>query len=250
MPVILFPTRISTKSATLIDHIYYFEGCQTKNNLNLYSGNILTDISDHLPNFIILSNSAANNIMKPRPYIRLYTAKNKDKFSKCLACIDWRSALYSCQDANLCFEKFISIVQNASDNCFPLIRQSRRAFKDKIWITNGIKNSSKNKDILFQRWQLTKCASDEIAYRSYKKIYTSLLKKAQIMYYETIFDTKRNSIKKLWSNLNVLCSNSKKCRVRNTIEKLIDDNGTVITSTLEISNCLNDFFCNVGSNLS
>ena len=27
MPVILFPTRISTKSATLIDHIYYFEGC-------------------------------------------------------------------------------------------------------------------------------------------------------------------------------------------------------------------------------
>src|SRR6201995_1498354 len=33
-PMILFPTRISHKSAKLIDHIYYYEGCHSKKTLN------------------------------------------------------------------------------------------------------------------------------------------------------------------------------------------------------------------------
>ena len=39
MPVIVMPTRITSQSATLIDHIYYFEGAEAKDHVKIRSGN-------------------------------------------------------------------------------------------------------------------------------------------------------------------------------------------------------------------
>ena len=49
MPQITLPTRITGKTATLIDNILI-----NNNVLNCISGNITTSISDHLPQFIVL----------------------------------------------------------------------------------------------------------------------------------------------------------------------------------------------------
>ena len=46
---ITLPTRITEKTATLIDNILI-----NNNALNCISGNITTSISDHLPRFIVL----------------------------------------------------------------------------------------------------------------------------------------------------------------------------------------------------
>jgi len=69
------------------------------------------------------------------------------------------------------------------------------------------------------------------------------------MHYEKLFDNKSNSIKKLWCNLNSLCSNSKRTNIKTAIDKIVTDDEIVITSALDISNFFNEFFCNVGSNL-
>ena len=49
-PLILQPTRITDHSATLIDNIFF-------NSLEHFtiSGNIVYDLTDHLPNFLINS---------------------------------------------------------------------------------------------------------------------------------------------------------------------------------------------------
>ena len=49
LPCILQPTRITEHSATLIDNIF-------SNNMEHHqvSGNVIHDITDHLPNFLIL----------------------------------------------------------------------------------------------------------------------------------------------------------------------------------------------------
>ena len=49
MPQITLPTRITEKTATLIDNILI-----NNNVLSCISGNITTSISDHLPQFIVL----------------------------------------------------------------------------------------------------------------------------------------------------------------------------------------------------
>ena len=51
LPHILHPTRVTDHSATVIDNIFF-------NNTTSYetvSGNIMTHISDHFPQFIILN---------------------------------------------------------------------------------------------------------------------------------------------------------------------------------------------------
>jgi len=53
LPTVIMPTRTS-KSATLIDHIYYYESKNNKRNIHAKSGNLLNDLTDHLPNYTIL----------------------------------------------------------------------------------------------------------------------------------------------------------------------------------------------------
>ena len=53
IPQITLPTRITEKTATLIDNIFTNS---YKHNSNCLSGNITTFISDHLPQFLITEN--------------------------------------------------------------------------------------------------------------------------------------------------------------------------------------------------
>jgi len=51
------PTRITEKSATIVDHIYYFYGKNTKRNICTTSSNLWSDITDHLPSYLLISNT-------------------------------------------------------------------------------------------------------------------------------------------------------------------------------------------------
>jgi hypothetical protein len=134
--------------------------------------------------------------------------------------IDWRNALYSKADVNECYNLFITTITKLFENCFPLTRQSRRACKDKKWITKGLKVSSKHKERLYKIWLSTRNALDEARYYSYKRIYSKLVNKAEILYYDKQFDMKINSMKKIWSNLNRVCSASKSKKCDTVINKL------------------------------
>ena len=89
LPTIVMPTRITQNTATLIDHIYYYEGHNNDSCTALVkSGNILSDISDHLPNYIILYKRAAT-VCNKRPLIRIFSEKNEQTFSSYLQNTDW-----------------------------------------------------------------------------------------------------------------------------------------------------------------
>jgi len=55
LPVVCMPTRITSKSATIIDHIYYYEGrnCSKEFKFKISSGNLWSDLTDHLPNYFL-----------------------------------------------------------------------------------------------------------------------------------------------------------------------------------------------------
>jgi len=74
MPMIIMPTRITTRSATTIDHILYFEGHNCNKNHKLISGNLWSHLTDHLPNYSLIFNSALHhNRASDRPFVRLYS---------------------------------------------------------------------------------------------------------------------------------------------------------------------------------
>ena len=58
-------------------------------------------------------------------------------------------------------------MQSKFEECFPLIKLSRRKAKDKIWITEALRKSSKTKAKLYKKykkWLKTKNLHDENKY--------------------------------------------------------------------------------------
>ena len=119
-------------------------------------------MSDHLPNFILLCNPCKHIDLKHRPLIRLFTEKNKQIFEEKLKRMDWPSFFEGCNDdVNIICDKFLSATKQIFESSFPFQKKSRRACKDKIWITKGLKISSTKKFNLYKKWISTKSQLDE-----------------------------------------------------------------------------------------
>ena len=77
IPCITIPTRLTETSATIIDHINIRLPTK-KVSFKVSAGNLITDITDHLPNFIIMDEEI--NSIKNRPWIRLFNKKKHFEF--------------------------------------------------------------------------------------------------------------------------------------------------------------------------
>ena len=205
LPLSLLPTRITEKTATIVDHIYYFEGKNCKHPISLITGNIICDISDHLANHVVLHNNSGK-CSQDRPLIRLYTQKNLDSFMAKLNNVDWETEVCAIHDVNLAYERFYEILSGLYCESYPLVKMSRKGAKDKKWITEGLRLSCTTKNKLYKKWITTRCKEDEVNYKKYKQLLVKVIKEAKTIYYKTAFNPKINSIKKFWGKLNELCS--------------------------------------------
>ena len=136
------PTRITANTAILIDHIYYSEGRNNK-NITSKSGNFLTDITDHLPNYRLLINNK-KIINTIRPMTRISSENNKNNFVGELCHIKW-DHLFMQTDPNLAYDIFSDTVTALFNKHFPLRRKSWKSAKQKRWITKRLKKSSRIK---------------------------------------------------------------------------------------------------------
>jgi len=93
----------------------------------------------------------------------------------------------------------------------------------------------------------SRSVQDEEKYKNYRRLYNRCRNEAELLYYKEIFDTRINSIKQLWNNLNSFAFLGKK-KDKNNISKLVVDNN-VITDTKSMSNAFNTYFCTVGGKL-
>ena len=71
---ILLPTRVTSHARTLIDHIFYLA---RNSRIQVSPGNLMTDMSDHFANFLILHSSAKSKAAN-RPKVRIFSDRNKN----------------------------------------------------------------------------------------------------------------------------------------------------------------------------
>ena len=140
VPLVIMPTRITSRSATLIDHIYYYEGKNPKEFLKIETGNFLSDLSDYLPNYMLLINEKTKAASK-RPTIRIFSAKHKEKFCELLTSTSWHTVCNE-NDANDAYNAFIKIITDVYDKSFPVVQLSKKRMKDKVWITSALKKAA------------------------------------------------------------------------------------------------------------
>ena len=130
-PSILHPTRITDTSSTIIDNIYINNATES----NICSGNILSLISDHLPQFAILYDNAPE--YKTSSYYAYdYKNFNEGKFLSDYNDIE-RSFLNDNDiDVNQKFEIFLFKLHNLVDKHLPKKKLSKKALKlrSRPWI--------------------------------------------------------------------------------------------------------------------
>ena len=88
----------------------------------------------------------------------------------------------------------------------PLPAQETSPLRYSVWITQGLKTSSRTKNNLYKQWIKTRNPIDEQKYKEYRKVFRQSARTAEAIYYKELFDWKTNTSRQLWANLNMVCS--------------------------------------------
>ena len=242
-PHIIKPTRITDHSATLIDHIYF-------NSVEhaTVSGNLVCDISDHLPNFLIINKLSCIS-SKPTIYQRDYSRLDQEDLLAEVQSINWEEVLPAQVDINIIFDSFHTKLTELIDKHVPLKKVSKRQLRlqSKPWITKGIRSSIAIRNKLYKSYMST---SNDYYFTKYK-IYRNKLKHLILIskksFYNNYFNTNKDNIKETWKGIKQLITLKKTAYSTPTTLKI---GNTKITDTKSIANEFNKYFANVGSNLA
>ena len=236
MPTIDKPTRVYSNSATLIDNIF-------TNKLDDYfaSGNIVSDITDHFSQFLILQ-SLVLPVQPKKIILRDFSRFSEKTFLQEMSQIDWAMLLVG--DINKIFSTFYNKLNKITNKHAPFRTLSKRKAKQmsKPWMTRGLKKSIKVKNELF-------FTGDKDKYKYYRNKITVLTRISKKNYFYNFFESNINNMKKTWDGINNLINKKMKCKTAINKMKRIEDN-SVSSNQSEISNILNKHFATIGHNLA
>ena len=248
LPFITIPTRITPRSRTLIDNIFYNGTIQ-----NTTAGNITTDISDHLAQFLITPNKIINTHEKSNLMKRDFSKFIDEHFILDLNNINWDKHLdFGKNDVNYSLNKLLTIYDAILDRHAPIKKISNREIKlrTKPWITKGILTSIKIKNKLYKKY----CrAKDELrkvnllySFKSYRNLIITLIKKSKKIHYKEFFNNNKKDLVNTWKgiksiiNINSNSNNQPTC---------LNVEGKTITNSTEIANSFNTFFSTIAQKI-
>ena len=236
LPSINRPTRVTDNTATLIDNI--FSNVSDSENIPI-NGILYTDISDHLPIFRICFKKL--NVTKPLPHFKqIINDKTLYDLKVSLGSHNWDSVMSS-HDPNQAFSVFLKDFQHHYSKAIPIKTFSSAYKLRKPWLTEGLLNSIKRKNKLYQKRNKNK-----LKYTSYRNRLTHLLRIAEKRYYSHIFEQNKQNLSQVWKVINGII-NKRKVAVKTSRFK---HNNKILTEAKDIANQFNLYFTTVGSNLA
>jgi len=262
IPEITLPTKLNRNSCKLYDHIF----------TSLKSTSILTTaciylygISDHLPTFISLKSSRKQPSAPTYRYTRDMSDRNVEKYLQKVAEIINKTQFETSLSANpdVSYHSLTSILTNTYKDSFPIkrIKISKYNTKQSPWITQGLLNSIKTRDILYHKLKKTKSSNPsydikEKRLKDHKILLNKLLRKTKREYYTLQFANFANDCKSTWKLLNQVAGRkATKSELPSYFKKIIprkDKPPTeeIIQDEKAIANEFNTYFANIGKKLS
>ena len=149
IPNITKPTRVTPKSATLIDNIF---SNSLSNDNKILNGILYTDISDHFPIFHIDYSTKID--ICPR-YItkRTFSDKGFQNFTDAIHNEKWGDVI-SIEDPQFAYSLFHNKFSKIYEDCFPY-KTVKVGYKNrKPWLTDSLKKCIKRKNNLYKRKKL------------------------------------------------------------------------------------------------
>ena len=243
-PTIVKPTRITSHSATLIDNIYL----NTFDTIdNTQSGILYTDISDHLPVFVVQYGVSQNRKRYIKIEKRISSAQSVEHFRHDLSSHDW-SSIYKSNDPNEQYSYLSDVLENLHNKHFPIktIKINNKT-KQNAWITPGILKSIKRKNKLYRIKIKNPTASNINKFCQYRNRLNHLIRFTKKTYYKSMLEKAEGNIKATWNIINEILNN-KKAHSKNV--DYILSNGKRHRKKTEIANLFNKFFTGIGPSLA
>ena len=240
LPSISKPTRITTKTATLIDNILL----STKLQCQMESHIIIDDISDHLPCLVTLKNQ-----MKCIKEGRTITSRNLNdktitKINEEMKNIDWIQSLTDDSvdnNFNIFHQKLIDTIDHYAPETERRI-SAKNIIRDP-WITRGLLTSLKKQQRLYKHSLVVKTFEANTRYINYRNLLKKLIRKSKYKYLHDKCTEYRQDSRKLWTLINKIIG--KENNKSHVIESIKSAN-IPRTDPYSITNTFNEFFSTVG----
>ena len=207
--LILQPTRITSHSNTLIDNIFSNYVIDS----DIISGNLTATISDHLPQFSLITNMFGNiPSNKSNIYERDWPKFDRENFILDYFSVNWEDLLKIDElNADNSTKIFLDKINMLLYIYAPLKRvKNKLKFKSKPWITLGLQKSISLTNKLLTNFINKKdpilkeeCHTN---YKKYRNLVSTLMKKSKQAFHNRYFERNWNNIKNTWKGIKSLIS--------------------------------------------
>ena len=238
-PCITKPTRVTRKTATLIDNII------VSNRLSYnYSPYIVyEDISDHFPCIVVLRNVTKSKKDTVKITKRNFTDTSIHEIESVMSSIDW-TCLHG-MSVNDSFNYFHKTLLGCIDNICPKKEYNIR--RDKLvrdpWITRGLLNSLRKQKRLYLDQLKAKTDVSTNRYKTYRNVLQKTLRSCKLRYFTNKCAEYKQNSRKLWQLINQLIN--KKQKRSQVIDSLKMEN-LQRYDPKDITNGFCDYFASVG----
>ena len=242
LPYILHPTRVTDHSVTVIDNIF-----SNNTSYETTSGNIITQISDHFPQFLILNKVAMD--YKTCSFAKLdFSNFSEQRFVDGFATQNMDFLSNTKVSLNFKFGLFYDTVSSYVDNHVPVKKINKKDLKlhSKSWVNPQIQRLIKYHDKLLRKLNRNFPYNTEYLYKKFRNIIVSELRSSKIKYCNQYFTDHKSNMKKLWSGIKSII-NIKNNRLH-TISQIVH-NGQIINKPTEMEDVFNHYFVNIASKI-
>ena len=245
VPTITIPTRITHETSSLIDNIYV----KLKKPIEITSGVLSTDLSDHLPCFNLIG--------------KLNTPKQVPKYITCrkmsdsaianiinyLNNTDWNDVLGTL-DANQASDRFTDILQVALDTFSPekVIKINTKNIIRQPWMTPGLLKSYKTKNKMYRNCiGKSKNSTAYMQFIKYRNSFTKLKRISKETYFSEQLSKYKTDLKKTWQIFNKIIGRKNN---KSDISEMFHVNNSTIKHPKTIADKFCEYFTEIGPTLA
>ena len=245
LPYIIHPSRVSAHSSTLIDNIF----SNITDNETL-SGNILTKITDHFPQFLIVKHAGIT--YKNLSYFQHdFSRFNEVNVQNDFANLDLSYLNDNALDVNAQFNRLLSNLDEVVKTHAPLRKLTKRdiKFRNKPWINGKIQKMMRIRDRILKKLKKNNNPALTSLYKKFRNRVSVSLNESKASYFYDYFQKNSNNMKQLWSGIKSVIDARRSSNI-NVISKLKDSSGNTTSDPVVIANIFNKFFVNVSHDIT
>ena len=240
-PTINKPTRVvKNQKPSIPDNIF-----TNSTDKEIITGNLVSKISDHMPNFMIMKHT---RFTKSKCQRKRRSFKNFDlkMYQNDISSIDITPVLNRNVHEIYKFyhDQLLAVINHHAP--YITLTKKQAEWELKPWIGKRIQKVIKEKEKVYSKYMKNKSKFWYIRYRTLCDIVKKSVAESKKKYFTWYFKTNINNSKKIWKGINEIIHN-KHSKSNEAI--FLDDNGEIITDQKKVSNRFNKFYTTIADKL-